>query len=129
MTENQFFQELETALTRLLQEERIDILQDIKEYFANGQADGKTDSEIAAELGAPEEYTPFYHNFISFDNNLLKNEHLDYWLTTKPSETLSLLNRTPMQEVMNREKQKSNFFFVGVRFGAFDSDAGVCRRF
>ncbi|MDQ0427421.1 hypothetical protein QOZ98_000246 [Planomicrobium stackebrandtii] len=54
MTEKQFLQELESALTQMPQEERIDILQDIQEYFANGQADGKTDSEIAAELGAPE---------------------------------------------------------------------------
>lgn len=54
MTEKQFLQELKSALTQLPQEERIDILQDIKEYFANGQADGKTDSEISAELGAPE---------------------------------------------------------------------------
>ena len=53
MTENQFLQELERALKQLPQEERNDILQDIREYFANGKADGKTDSEIAAELGSP----------------------------------------------------------------------------
>lgn len=55
MTEKQFLQELETALKRLPQDEQNDILQDIQEYFANGQADGKTDSEIAAELGSPQE--------------------------------------------------------------------------
>ncbi|WP_394121956.1 DUF4097 family beta strand repeat-containing protein [Planococcus donghaensis] len=54
MTENQFLHELETALKQLPQEERNDILQDIREYFANGKADGKTDDEIAAELGSPE---------------------------------------------------------------------------
>lgn len=54
MTENQFLQELETALKQLPQEERNDILQDIREYFTNGKADGKTDSDIAAELGSPE---------------------------------------------------------------------------
>ncbi|MDE4084423.1 DUF4097 family beta strand repeat-containing protein [Planococcus maritimus] len=55
MTEKQFLQELETALKRLPKEEQNDILQDIREYFANGQADGKTDSEIADELGSPQE--------------------------------------------------------------------------
>ncbi|WP_298827433.1 DUF4097 family beta strand repeat-containing protein [uncultured Planococcus sp.] len=54
MTENQFLLELETALKQLPQEERNDILQDIREYFANGKADGKTDNDIAAELGSPE---------------------------------------------------------------------------
>lgn len=54
MTENQFLQELETALKQLPQEERNDILQDIREYFTNGKADGKTDNEIAAELASPE---------------------------------------------------------------------------
>ena len=54
MTEQQFLQQLEQALDRLPAEERDDILQDIREYFANGRADGKTDSDIAAELGSPE---------------------------------------------------------------------------
>lgn len=53
MTENQFIQELEYALGRLPAEERTDILQDIREYFSNGRADGKSDSEIASELGDP----------------------------------------------------------------------------
>lgn len=53
MTEQQFLQELETALHQLPIEERNDIFQDIREYFSNGRKDGKTDSEIAAELGAP----------------------------------------------------------------------------
>ncbi|OHX51210.1 hypothetical protein BB776_03475 [Planococcus salinarum] len=41
MTEQQFLQQLEQALDRLPAEERNDILQDIREYFANGRADGK----------------------------------------------------------------------------------------
>lgn len=53
MTEQQFLNELETALTRLPAEERYDILSDIKEYFSNGREDGKSDSEIAASLGSP----------------------------------------------------------------------------
>lgn len=53
MTENQFIQELEYALDQLPSEERMDILQDIREYFANGRADGKSEEAIAAELGEP----------------------------------------------------------------------------
>ena len=55
MTEQQFLNELELALTRLPAEERNDILSDIKEYFSNGREDGKSDSEIAASLGSPKE--------------------------------------------------------------------------
>ncbi|QUG43328.1 DUF4097 family beta strand repeat protein [Psychrobacillus sp. INOP01] len=55
MTEQQFLNELELALSRLPVEERNDILSDIKEYFSNGREDGKSDSEIAASLGSPKE--------------------------------------------------------------------------
>ncbi|MDW0116015.1 DUF4097 family beta strand repeat-containing protein [Sporosarcina thermotolerans] len=54
MTENQFIMELEQALKRLPTEERNDILQDIREYFSNGKADGKTETEIASSLGTPD---------------------------------------------------------------------------
>ncbi len=54
MTEQQFLQLLEQSLNRLPAEERNDILQDIREYFANGRADGKSENEIAAELGSPD---------------------------------------------------------------------------
>lgn len=53
MTENQFLQELDNALSRLPKEERNDILQDIREYFSNGRNDGKSDKDIADELGSP----------------------------------------------------------------------------
>lgn len=55
MTEQQFLNELEMALTRLPADEKNDILQDIKEYFTNGREDGKSDSEIAGSLGSPKE--------------------------------------------------------------------------
>ena len=55
MTEQQFLNELELALTTLPVDERNDILSDIKEYFINGREDGKTDSDIAASLGSPKE--------------------------------------------------------------------------
>lgn len=55
MTEQQFLNELEMALTKLPSDERNDIFQDIKEYFTDGRVDGKSDSEIAASLGSPKE--------------------------------------------------------------------------
>lgn len=55
MTEQQFLNELELALTGLSADERNDILSDIKEYFTNGREDGKSDSDIAASLGSPKE--------------------------------------------------------------------------
>ncbi|MGB3260376.1 DUF4097 family beta strand repeat-containing protein [Paenisporosarcina sp.] len=55
MTEQQFLNELEMALTKLPSEERNDIFQDIKEYFKDGREDGKSDSEIAASLGSPKQ--------------------------------------------------------------------------
>src|SRR5690606_36738545 len=55
MIEEQFLQDLEHGLDRLPAEERSDDLQDLREYFSNGRADGKTDVDIAAELGDPAE--------------------------------------------------------------------------
>ncbi|WP_075620228.1 DUF4097 family beta strand repeat-containing protein [Paenisporosarcina indica] len=55
MTEKQFLNELEQTLTRLPSDERNDILQDIKEHFSSAREDGKSDSEIAASLGSPQE--------------------------------------------------------------------------
>ncbi|WP_211653426.1 DUF4097 family beta strand repeat-containing protein [Planococcus alpniumensis] len=101
MTENQFLQELETALKQLPKEEQNDILQDIKEYFANGQADGKTDNEIADELGSPQEIADeliesfdFNQNDISTAANELTEDKFDQvdiqidngMLTIGPSE-------------------------------------------
>ncbi|WKA54241.1 DUF4097 family beta strand repeat-containing protein [Planococcus shixiaomingii] len=54
MTENHFLNELNQALARLPEEERKDILQDIQEYFANGRQDGKSEDDIASELGSPQ---------------------------------------------------------------------------
>lgn len=53
MTEQQFLNELEIALSTLPIDERNDILADIKEYFSNGREDGKTESDISASLGSP----------------------------------------------------------------------------
>lgn len=77
MTEQQFLNELEMALTRLPSDERNDILQDIKEYFTNGREDGKSDGEIANSLGSPKEIadellTNYVPEKAEIDNKLIK---------------------------------------------------------
>ncbi len=49
-----FMQTLERALTPLAVEERRDILADFEEHFASGQALGKSEEEVARELGDPQ---------------------------------------------------------------------------
>lgn len=78
MTERKFLQQLEQALDRLPAEERNDILQDIREYFANGRADGKSDSDIAAELGAPD----------AIAKELV--DSFDFTQTTAPAEKIDI---------------------------------------
>lgn len=55
MIEQRFLTELEAALTQVRESDRREILSDMKEYFASGRADGKTDAEIAQGLGQPSE--------------------------------------------------------------------------
>jgi uncharacterized membrane protein len=53
LNKEKFLQELAGALTRLPVDERDDIVRDYEEYFAAGQANGKTEAEIAKALGSP----------------------------------------------------------------------------
>lgn len=55
MTEQQFIEKFEAALGNLSSADRQEVLDDMKEYFASGRADGKTDQEISAGLGDPVE--------------------------------------------------------------------------
>ncbi|MHA6252877.1 HAAS signaling domain-containing protein [Oceanobacillus sp. CAU 1775] len=55
MTKKQFLYELKNALRNLPIEEQNDILSDYEEYFMIGIQDGKTEQEIAASLGTPEQ--------------------------------------------------------------------------
>lgn len=77
MTEQQFLQQLEQALERLPAEERNDILQDIREYFANGRADGKSDSDIAEELGSPEAIAKELIDSFDFSQSTAPAEKID----------------------------------------------------
>lgn len=54
MTEEQYLGELERLLAGVSVIERVDMLRDVSEYFANGRADGKTDAAMIEELGRPE---------------------------------------------------------------------------
>lgn len=53
MTRQVFMQQMGNALARLKADERKDILADFEEHFANGLANGKTEEEVAKELGDP----------------------------------------------------------------------------
>ncbi|MEC1177946.1 DUF4097 family beta strand repeat-containing protein [Metasolibacillus meyeri] len=55
MMEQQFLSKLERALAKLNDGERQDILRDFKEYFASGQAEGKSVEEIITSLGDVDE--------------------------------------------------------------------------
>lgn len=83
MTEKQFISELENALHRLPTDERNDILHDIREYFSDGRDDGKTDSEIAASLGAPAKIANELLDSYSFETNeiQMQNEVTDELIT------------------------------------------------
>lgn len=54
-TRNEFLSLLESRLAPLPPEEREELMEDYKTHFAFGLAGGKTESEIVAELGDPDE--------------------------------------------------------------------------
>ncbi|MCD7034258.1 DUF1700 domain-containing protein [Metabacillus sp. GX 13764] len=54
MSKEQFLQELKAALKNLPQQEREDILRDYEEHFQFGLEEGRSEAEIAKELGAPQ---------------------------------------------------------------------------
>ncbi len=53
MTKYQFIKILDSTLKGLPSDERLDIIQDFEEHFAIGSEEGKTEEEIAASLGSP----------------------------------------------------------------------------
>lgn len=55
MNQGQFLSRLGKAILTLTPAERDDILYDYEEYFSIGIADGKTEEEISASLGSPEQ--------------------------------------------------------------------------
>ncbi|GIN92330.1 hypothetical protein J6TS1_25050 [Siminovitchia terrae] len=73
MTKYQFMRILESSLEKLSEEERKDILQDFEEHFILGKEEGKTEEEISASLGSPQQIA----------KDLLVNHHLEKVETTK----------------------------------------------
>lgn len=67
MRQEQFMSSLSHYLKPLSHVEREDILQDFKEHFINGLADGKTEKDISASLGSPEQIA----------KDMLANYHLE----------------------------------------------------
>lgn len=55
MNKKQFLAELDDALKHISVEERQDILQDFEEHFAVGREEGKSEEEITAGLGSPQQ--------------------------------------------------------------------------
>ena len=53
MTKHEFLAELATALQRIPEGERQDILRDYEEYFTDAAHAGRTDAEVIATLGQP----------------------------------------------------------------------------
>ncbi|GIO27310.1 HAAS signaling domain-containing protein [Ornithinibacillus bavariensis] len=55
MNKGQFIEKLNDALKRLPSSEREDIINDFEEHFEIGLSEGKTEQEIAASLGSPQQ--------------------------------------------------------------------------
>lgn len=55
MTKEQFLNSLDTALRKLPKEDREEIKQDFMEHFLMGEAEGKSEKEIIAALGSPQQ--------------------------------------------------------------------------
>lgn len=55
MNKKQFLSKLDSSLKKLPSSERQDILQDFEEHFAIGMEEGKTEEQISALLGSPQQ--------------------------------------------------------------------------
>lgn len=60
MNENRYIQELAEALAGLGEDEREAILQDYRQHFRDGRAQGHSDADIAATLGQPQDAAAAY---------------------------------------------------------------------
>src|SRR5699024_7764819 len=54
MTKDEFLEALNNGLKKLRTEEREEIIRDFEEHFSHGYTEGKTDRDIIASLGSPE---------------------------------------------------------------------------
>lgn len=83
MNQGQFLSRLGKAILTLPPAERDDILYDYEEYFSIGIADGKTEEEISASLGSPEqigkELTAVHYVDAVQDSGTTRNFFRAFW--------------------------------------------------
>lgn len=83
MNQEQFLSKLKEAIKTLPPAERNDILNDYEEYFSNGMQDGKSEKEISASLGSPEqlgkELTAGYHVDTAWDSGTTGSFFRAFW--------------------------------------------------
>lgn len=60
MTKNEFIAVMERQLIRLPKADRDDILSDYEDHFARGMAEGKTEEQVCADIGDPDELALTY---------------------------------------------------------------------
>ncbi len=60
MNKQSFINQLKRELGPLKQSTKLEIMGDIEEHFASGQASGKTEEQLAQELGSPKELAQQY---------------------------------------------------------------------
>jgi uncharacterized membrane protein len=60
MNKQSFINQLKSELLPLKQSAKLEIMADMEEHFANGQALGKTEEQVAEELGSPKELAAEY---------------------------------------------------------------------
>ena len=94
MKKYEFMYRLDRALGALSEEEKNDIINDYEEHFRIGAEEGKTDDEICATLGAPEELAKSYLEEV--EQPKVENENV-----TEGGELPAQV--TPMEEPKNSE--------------------------
>ncbi len=107
MTRLEYLDILEQKLKKYMSQKEVnDIVRDYAEYFEEGKAQGKTDEETAAKLGAPEKIA----------EQILEENNYDVELNSIPDRKKHIFTNS-------KEKVKNGFSTVGNRtkqfFGGF----------
>lgn len=82
MTKSEFIKELELLLSKLSEDERMDIIQEIEDHFTHGLSDGKTEEEISKSLGNPHQIAREYLVQHEFKNKDEKGKLKRIWKLT-----------------------------------------------
>jgi len=73
MSEQEFIRQLQEALSRIPERERLEIVDDYREYFRDGLAAGRSESDIATGLGDPSQLA----------RELMARHHIERWESRK----------------------------------------------